>query len=177
MPAPAAARQLGRPCRIAPGPAAHRACIVTRPAAPAGTPTSGHGACPRPAPGLRERESSWSGENAFPPLLAPGERGSFFIQGFADRAFQLPLEQRLLCHRVGDKGRPKKKKKKQIDWKAGLCSNSGKWGVWDSVPVFVWSNCFFFFLLLWEAALAAWVSPQAWVAPCKSKSHSLPEHF
>lgn len=109
VPALVVAQHLGRPRHIAL--AAHRARIVTRLAAPAGTPTSGHGACPGPAPGLRERESSWSGENAFLLLLAPGEKGSFFIQGFADRAFQLPLEQRLLCHRVGDKGRPKKKKK------------------------------------------------------------------
>lgn len=52
------------------------------------------------------------GKSAFPLFLAPGERGSFFIQGFADWAFQLPLEPQLLCHRVGDKGCPKKKKSK-----------------------------------------------------------------
>lgn len=49
--------------------------------------------------------SSCRGTSVCPPLLAPGERHSFFAQGFAARAFQLPLELQLLCHRVGDKRR------------------------------------------------------------------------
>lgn len=67
------------------------------------------------------------GKSAFPPLLAPGERGSFFIQGFAARAFQLPLEPRLLCHRVGDKGRPKKSELRLEGWAA--IAGSGECGI------------------------------------------------
>lgn len=50
-------------------------------------------------------------------------------------------------------------------------SNSGKWQVWDLVPVFVGSNCFFSsFPSLWDTSLAGRVPPQPQVVPYNSKA-------
>lgn len=83
----AAARRLSRPRCIVPGPAPHKACIVTCPAVPARTPTSGHGACPQPAPRLRERESSWSGEKSLSSPFGSWRKGLFLHSGFCRSGF------------------------------------------------------------------------------------------
>lgn len=87
MPALEAARWLARPRHMARGPVTHRARIVTCPAAPAGTPTSGHGARPRPVPGLRERESSWSGEKCFSSPFGSRRKELFLHSGFCRSGF------------------------------------------------------------------------------------------
>lgn len=57
------------------------------------------------------------------------------------------------CCAIGLETKGAQKNKKQTET-GRLGSNSGKWGVWDLVPVFVRSNCFFFFFyygrLLWQ---------------------------
>ena len=125
----AAARRLGRPRRIARGLAPHRAGIVTRPAAPAGTPTSGSGTCPRPAPRLRERESSWSREKGLSFPFGSWRKGLFLRSGVCPSGFQLPLEPRLLCHRVGDKRRPKKKQIETGRLGSAAIAGSGECGI------------------------------------------------
>lgn len=87
VPALAVARHLGRPCCITRGLAAQRARIVTRSTVPAGTPTSGHGACPWPAPRLRERESSWSGEKCLSSPFGSWRKGLFLHSGFCRSGF------------------------------------------------------------------------------------------
>lgn len=124
-------------------PGAHRARIVTCPAAPAGTPTSGHSACPQPAPGLREWQSSWSGEKCLSSPFGSWRKGLFLHSGFCCSGFSA-ASRAAVAVPSGWRQRAPKKKKKQTET-GRLGSNSGKWGVWDLVPVFVRSNCFFFF--------------------------------
>lgn len=64
----------------------------------------------RVSPACRSGRAAGRGKSVFPPLLAAGERGSFFIQGSADRAFQLPLKPWLLCHQLETKGAQKESK-------------------------------------------------------------------
>lgn len=116
------------------------------------------------------------GKSAFPPLLAPGERGSFFIQGFADRAFQLPLKPRLLCHRVGDKGRLKKIETGRLD--SAAIAGSGECGI-QFLCLYGLTAFFFFFPFIMGGFFGSTgLSPNPGSAvQNQTRVHSLPERF
>lgn len=128
VPAVVAAQRLLKPLRLS-GPA-HRARIVTCPAAPAGTPTSGHSACPQPAPGLREWQSSWSGEKCLSSPSGSWRKGLFLHSGFCCSGFSAASRAAVAVPSGWRQRAPKKTKSKlRLEGWAAI-AGSGECGIW-----------------------------------------------
>lgn len=128
----------------------HRAHIVAHPMALTGTPTSARGACPQPPRGCEQL----SGDKCVSSPFGSWRKALFLCSGFCCSGFSAASRAAVA---VPSGWRQKETRKRKQAQRLGF-SNSGKWQVWDLVPVFVGSNCLFIYFfpslyygtLLWQ---------------------------
>lgn len=119
----------------------------------AGTPTSGHSACPQPVPGLRECQSSCSGEKGLSSPFGSWRKELFLHSGFCCSGFSAASRAAVAVPSGWRQRAPKKNKSKlRLEGWAAI-AGSGECGIWFLCLYGLTASFFLFFFFYYERLL------------------------